>query len=82
MVTNASWWGGGGNTIVINHGSGVTTIYMHLERINVSVGQSVNRGDIIGIKGTTGASTGIHLHFEIRINNSPIDPLPVLRAAN
>ena len=70
--------GGYGNYVVISHGfmngSLVTTHYGHMMSYAVSVGQSVKQGDIIGYVGTTGASTGYHLHFEVRLNNSPVNP--------
>ena len=73
-VTFAGWNGGYGNLIIISHGSGVETRYAHLSRINVSVGQQVASGQVIGRAGSTGFSTGPHLHFEIRMNGTPVDP--------
>ncbi|MGM9662877.1 MAG: murein hydrolase activator EnvC family protein [Oscillospiraceae bacterium] len=67
-----------GNYVVISHGSGNTTLYAHLSQRNVSVGDKVNQGDVIGITGSTGNSTGPHLHFEITENGSRIDPLTYL----
>lgn len=64
-----------GNYIVINHGGGKSTLYAHLSSLNVTQGQSVNKGDIIGKVGSTGNSTGPHLHFEIRIDGVTVDPL-------
>lgn len=68
-----------GNTIVIDHGLGVYTIYMHLEKILVSQGDVVEIGQLIGIIGTTGRSTGPHLHFEVDIQGTPVNPLTWLR---
>lgn len=77
-VLSAGWRGGYGNAVVISHGDGVTTLYAHQSSMNVSSGSQVSRGDIIGWVGSTGASTGPHLHFEVRINGSAVDPRPYL----
>lgn len=69
---------GYGNLIQIDHGNGVVTYYAHLSHIGVSVGQSVSKGDHIGNVGTTGFSTGLHLHFEIRLNGNHLNPVPFL----
>lgn len=78
VVTFAGWDGSYGNKIVINHNNGYTTLYAHLSEIYVSVGQVVPQGFVIGKMGTTGNSTGIHLHFEVSNNGSLINPLAVL----
>lgn len=70
---------GYGNRIVIDHGNGFRTLYGHLSKIYVNVGQTVNRGDAIGQMGSTGRSTGTHLHFEVFQNGVNINPLSVLR---
>ena len=70
--------GGFGNTIVIYHGLGYSTLYAHLSRIEVSEGQDVQSGDRIGAIGSTGWSTGPHLHFELRIDGGAVDPTPFL----
>ena len=63
-----------GNHIIIDHGYGYTTIYAHLDRFNVRVGQKVKRGDVIGFVGCTGLSTAPHLHYEVKINGLNVDP--------
>ena len=74
-VIKAAWYGGYGKCIVIDHGGGIYTLYGHCSQINVSVGQSVSRGETIGLIGSTGNSTGPHLHFEVLINGSTTNPL-------
>lgn len=70
----AGWNGGYGNCIVIDHGGGFSTLYGHMTRLRASDGQRVSQGDLIGDMGSTGNSTGSHLHFETRVNGSPQDP--------
>lgn len=72
------WGSGYGNHIIIDHGQGFTTLYGHLSSFSVSSGQWVNQGQAIGIMGSTGWSTGIHLHFEIRKNGAPQNPMSYL----
>ncbi|MEZ2389466.1 M23 family metallopeptidase [bacterium RCC_150] len=75
-VTFAGWHPyGGGNRVVVDHGNGLETTYNHLSSFNVQVGQTVNRGDVVALSGTTGASTGCHLHFEVMVNGDVVDPL-------
>jgi murein DD-endopeptidase MepM/ murein hydrolase activator NlpD len=64
-----------GNHVIIDHGFGYTSLYAHLERANVRVGQKVRRGDVIGFVGNTGMSLASHLHYEIRINGVNVDPV-------
>jgi len=66
---------GTGNHVVINHGYGYESVYMHMVRIKARVGQRVKRGDVIGWVGSTGASTGPHCHYEVHINGRPVDPV-------
>ncbi len=77
-IISAGWYGGYGNYILIDHGGGMSTGYGHLSRIDVGNGQQVQRGQIIGAVGSTGASTGPHLHFEVRISGKPVDPTAYL----
>ncbi len=79
-VTFAGWDSGGyGNLVVILHPRGVRSMYAHLSRIGVRTGQSVVAGTAIGAVGSTGFSTGPHLHFELRLGTAAIDPLTALR---
>lgn len=67
-----------GNHVVVDHGGGLTSVYAHLASITVRVGHNVNRATIIGYEGSTGLSTGTHLHFEIRLKGRPVDPWPYI----
>ncbi len=77
-VSYAGWMSGYGKLIIVKHSNGYETRYAHLNNIYVKVGQSVNQGDLIGKTGMTGRVTGPHLHFEIRKNNNPLDPMKYL----
>lgn len=77
-VIFAGWEGGYGNYTIIDHGNGLATCYAHQSSIGVSTGQSVSQGQVIGAVGNTGHSFGAHLHFEVRIGGSPVDPLGYL----
>ena len=73
-VILAGWFGGYGNCVVVDHGGGVTTLYAHQTSVAVSYGDSVSAGDTVGYVGSTGLSTGPHLHFEVRIDGNLVDP--------
>ena len=77
-VTISTYSYSAGNYIMINHGGGVSTVYMHCSELLVSAGQEVTQGQVIAKVGSTGYSTGPHLHFEIRQDGSCIDPETVL----
>lgn len=78
-VTYAGWMGGYGMRVEVDHGSGIRSTYNHLEAITVRVGDQVDQTRVLGLVGTTGRSTGCHLHFEITINGGYTDPMPYLR---
>ena len=75
QITTAGMGTGTGNHVIINHGYGYETEYMHMVRIKARAGQRVKRGEIIGWVGNTGASTGPHCHYEVHINGNPVDPV-------
>ena len=81
-VTFVGWQNGYGQLVVIDHGGGLTTRYGHLSHIDVAQGQTVARGQFIGRVGSTGRSTGPHLHYEIRINDEPVDPRQYLLSSS
>ena len=74
-VTTAGMGTGTGNHVIINHGYGYETVYLHMVRMKVRDGQRVKRGEVIGWVGSTGASTGPHCHYEVHINGNPVDPV-------
>jgi hypothetical protein len=80
-VIRAGWNGAYGNEVALQHSSGLVTSYHHLTTDYVTVGQGVTAGATIGAMGSTGNSTGPHLHFEVRIKNEPVDPMPYLNGA-
>jgi murein DD-endopeptidase MepM/ murein hydrolase activator NlpD len=80
IVTHAGWDGGYGKMVEIDHGNGYRTRYGHLSEVDVNVGEKVRRGQVIGKSGSTGRSTGPHLHYEIRYNGHPINPVRFLQA--
>jgi len=75
VIGTAGWSGGYGLLVAISHGDGVQTRYGHLSRLNVAAGQQVRRGDVIGFVGSTGQSTGPHVHYEVRVNGVATNPL-------
>ena len=77
-IIKAGWTGGYGNMVEIDHGNGLTTRYGHMSKILAAVGDTVKRGDSIGLIGSTGRSTGPHLHYELRLNDKSINPRHVL----
>src|SRR5262245_49620171 len=80
-VVSAGWSGGYGKMVEIDHGNGLSTRYGHLSAIDVAEGQTIRVGQIIGKVGSTGRSTGPHLHYETRVDGDPVDPQKFLRAA-
>jgi murein DD-endopeptidase MepM/ murein hydrolase activator NlpD len=79
LVLQAGRNSGYGNEILIDHGFGLTTKYGHLSKIYVVVGQEVKRGQTIGAVGATGRATGPHLHYEVAVNDTPVNPAKYLR---
>lgn len=78
-VINAGWINGYGNTVIIDHGGGISTLYAHNSSVEVENGQSVHRGDVIALCGSTGYATGSHCHFEVRVNGEHTDPWKYLK---
>ncbi len=81
-VTFAGWHAGYGRHIKVQHSNGIMTTYSHLSQIRVDVGQRVSRGERIGDMGNSGRSTGTHLHYEVRINGTPVNPMTFIKAAS
>jgi murein DD-endopeptidase MepM/ murein hydrolase activator NlpD len=79
-VTSAGWSGGYGRMVEVDHGNGFATRYGHMSEILVKEGQTIKPGQVVGRVGSTGRSTGPHLHYETRIEGEPVDPLKFLRA--
>ncbi|MBX9722060.1 MAG: peptidoglycan DD-metalloendopeptidase family protein, partial [Candidatus Obscuribacterales bacterium] len=78
-VLYSGWYGGYGRVVIVNHGNGLATLYAHMSKVNASAGQNVSKGDIVGYEGSTGFSTGPHLHFEVRVDGKPNNPLNFVR---
>jgi len=81
VVIHAGWLAGYGQLVKIRHAFGIETRYAHMSRIRVSEGQRVSRGERIGDMGNTGRSTGTHLHYEVRVDGKPINPMTYIKAA-
>ncbi len=81
VVTHAGWQSGFGRLVKIKHAFGIETLYAHNTKIRVKVGQRVSRGDHIADMGSTGRSTGTHLHYEVRVNGKPVNPMTYIKAA-
>ena len=81
-VTFVGWQNGYGQLVIVDHGGGLTTRYGHLSHIDVQLDQTVGRAQLLGKVGSTGRSTGPHLHYEVRINDQPVNPLPYLLQNN
>ena len=79
VVTSSGWMNGYGYAVIINHGGGTSTLYGHTSKLLVSQGDEVSRGQVIALVGSTGDSTGNHVHFEVRVNGSKIDPMKYLK---
>lgn len=79
VISKADWFSSYGLYISIEHGGNIQTRYGHLSRLNVAAGQTVHKGDLIGYVGSTGRSTGPHLHYEVRIAGSAVNPIPYLQ---
>ena len=77
-VIYATWMGGYGNVIIVDHGNGLSTLYAHQSSLAMGTGAHVSRGQTVGYVGSTGFSTGPHLHFEVRVNGNPVDPMGYL----
>lgn len=81
-ISFTGWQNGYGQLVVVDHGGGLTTRYAHLSRIEVAEGQTVSRAQVLGKVGSTGRSTGPHLHYEVRINDQPVNPKQYLMLNN
>src|SRR5262249_12378797 len=79
VVVETDWKGGYGNAVMIDHGNGLSTLYGHNSRFAAAVGDRVRAGDVIAYAGATGVATGPHVHFEVRVNGQPVDPMPYRR---
>ncbi len=82
VIGRADWFGGYGLCVEIEHGANLETRYGHMSRIAVAEGQHVHKGDVIGYVGSTGRSTGPHLHYEVRIGGEAVNPVPYLQVAD
>jgi murein DD-endopeptidase MepM/ murein hydrolase activator NlpD len=78
-VVEAGWMDRYGNGVLLGHSQQLQTLYAHMARVRVKTGQKVTRGDILGDMGRTGNATGVHLHYEVRLNGRPVNPMPYMR---
>jgi len=78
-VLYSGWYGGYGKVVIVSHGNGLATLYAHMSKTNAGAGDNVSKGDVIGYEGSTGFSTGPHLHFEVRVDGKPNNPLNFVR---
>lgn len=81
IVGRAQWLGGYGRYVEIEHGGNIQTRYGHMSRLNVAPNQRIRRGDLIGFMGSTGRSTGSHLHYEVRVDGEPVNPAPFMQSS-
>lgn len=82
VVARGEWANGYGNLVELDHGRGIATRYGHLSKILVHAGEHVKRGDMIALMGSTGRSTGSHLHYEVRLDGHAVNPVPYLQASD
>jgi murein DD-endopeptidase MepM/ murein hydrolase activator NlpD len=82
IVDRSEWANGYGNLVEIDHGKGIQTRYGHLSKLLVKQGQRVKRGELIALMGSTGRSTGSHLHYEVRIDGAAVNPIPFLQSSD
>jgi murein DD-endopeptidase MepM/ murein hydrolase activator NlpD len=82
LVGRTGWVGGYGNLVELEHGKGIQTRYGHLSSILVAPGTRVKRGQLVGLMGSTGRSTGSHLHYEVRIDGRAVNPIPFLQTSD
>ncbi|MGH2747232.1 MAG: murein hydrolase activator EnvC family protein [Actinomycetota bacterium] len=78
VVIMSSYYSGYGNTVILDHGGGISTLYAHMSGFAVTNGAAVEQGEVVGYVGCTGSCTGDHLHFEVRVNGNPVDPMDYL----
>jgi murein DD-endopeptidase MepM/ murein hydrolase activator NlpD len=81
-ISRADWFSSYGLYVAIEHGGDIQTRYGHMSRLNVAAGQQVRKGDVIGFVGSTGRSTGPHLHYEVRISGAAVNPVPYMQMAD
>jgi murein DD-endopeptidase MepM/ murein hydrolase activator NlpD len=82
VIQRSGWASGYGNLVEINHGNGLETRYGHLSKLIAQPNERVRRGQLIGLMGSTGRSTGSHLHYEVRIAGSAVNPMPYIEGTN